>query len=77
MFDELLDVVIGPWGIAAAILLGTAKGRQITKKAAKEVIKGGLIASEYAREFAAQAQEQASDLLAEAKAERSVGNGKH
>lgn len=70
MFEELVEVLVGPWGLAAVLLLATQGGRKMVRTAAKEVVKVGMIATEKAKEVAAEIQEEASDVIAEAHAER-------
>ena len=70
MFEDLVEAVAGPWGIAAVLLLATAGGRKMIRTAAKEAVKVGIVVSEKVKEVAAEIQEEASDVLAEAQAER-------
>ena len=74
MFEELVETLAGPWGLAAVIVLATTGGRKLVRNAAKEVVKVGMVASEKFKEVAAEIQEEASDVIAEAHAER---NDKH
>ena len=70
MFEDVLETVAGPWGIAALLILATKGGRKMLRTAVKEVVKVGMVASEKAKEVAAEIQEEASDVIAEANAER-------
>ena len=67
---ELVEKLAGPWGIAALLLVATNGGRKMLRTAAKEVVKVGMVASEKAKEVMAEIQEEASDVIAEAQAER-------
>ena len=75
MFEELLETVAGPWGIAAILLVGTQRGRKILRTAFKETVKVGMVAGEKFKEAYAEIQEEAADAIAEAHAERE-GNSK-
>lgn len=70
MLEELFETVVGPWGIAAVLLLGTQRGRQIVRSAFKESVKLSMVASERLKEAYAEIQEEAQDAIAEAHAER-------
>lgn len=70
MFEELVEAVVGPWGIAAVLLLGTDRGRKVVRGAFKETIKFGMVAGERLKETYAEIQEEASDAIAEAQAEK-------
>ena len=76
MLEELAETVMGPWGIAAVLLLGTQRGRKIARSAFKETVKVSMVAGERLKEAYAEIQEEAQDAIAEAHAERE-GNGKH
>jgi hypothetical protein len=76
MFEELLETAMGPWGIAAILLLGTQRGRQLVRSAFKETVKVSMVASERVKEAYAEIQEEAQDAIAEAHAERQE-NSKH
>ncbi len=44
MFEELGELILGPWGIAIAVVgavVGTETGRQTLRKGAREVLKAG------------------------------------
>ena len=70
MFEELLEAVVGPWGIAAALLVATKTGRKLIRGASKEVVKIGIVAGEKAKGAYSEMKEQAAGLVAEAQAER-------
>ncbi len=70
MFDDVIEVASGGWGIGAALVLGASLlavrgGRPL----AKSVIRGYLTATDTVRGWTANAVEQAQDLYAESKAE--------
>jgi len=70
MFDDVIEVASGGWGIGAALVLGVSLlavrgGRPL----AKSVIRGYLTATDTVRGWTANAVEQAQDLYAESKAE--------
>jgi hypothetical protein len=56
-----------PAALAAFLLLGTERGRAITKKAAREVVKGGLVASDKCKELAVKAKDKSSGLVGQVK----------
>lgn len=73
MLEELSEMLLGPWGIAAALLVGagtTGEGRKLVRKVAKGAIKAGFEIKEKSSDVLAEAKEQMSDLVAEAKAEK-------
>lgn len=70
MFEDLVEAVAGPWGIAAILLVGTQRGRKMLRTAFKETVKVGLVAGERLKEAYAEIQEEAADAIAEAHAER-------
>ena len=74
MFEELFDALLGPWGIAAVLLFGTQRGRQIARSAFKETVKVSMVAGERLKEAYAEIQEEAQDAIAEAHAERQENN---
>jgi ArsR family metal-binding transcriptional regulator len=76
MFEELFEALIGPWGIAAVLVLGTQRGRQLARSAFKETVKLSMVATERVKEAYAEIQEEAQDAIAEAHAERQ-DNSKH
>jgi hypothetical protein len=69
---------MGPWGIAAIALVvagGTQKGREIMKRALKEVVKVGYEIADMSSNVVAEAKEEFSDLVEEVKAEQGEPNG--
>jgi hypothetical protein len=70
MFEELLEFVLGPVGIVAALTLGTKPGRQLLRDVTKQAIKAGMVFSEQAQEVAAELKETTEDIVAELKSER-------
>jgi hypothetical protein len=75
MFEDLVETVAGPWGIAAILLVGTQRGRKLVRSAFKETVKFGMVAGERLKEAYAEIQEEAQDAIAEAHAEHE-GHGK-
>jgi gas vesicle protein len=76
MFEEIAELAFGPIGIIAALLIaGTDRGRQLTRKAAKRTIKAGISLKEKSTSVFDVAREGMSDLVEEAKAERHSNNG--
>ena len=70
MFDDLIELPVGGFGLAAAVVVGTGLlaargGRPLLKRA----IQGYLTASDTVRTWTATAIEQAQDLYEESKAE--------
>ena len=74
MLDDLLEVVL-PWGTFAVIgaLIGSAFPQE-TRKATKSVLRAALRASDWAREFGAEAYEKGQDIVAEARTEYDHAN---
>ena len=69
--DELLDFLPGgPWLLGAAALLAIPGVRRTLRPVAKATIKVGIGVVDQVKGLTAEAREQASDLYAEAKAER-------
>lgn len=67
--EEIVEVVVGPWGLAAVLLLATSGGRRLIRGAFKETVKAGIVVTERTKELTAQLREEASDLMAEANEE--------
>ena len=69
MIDEIVEVAV-PWGVFAALgaLVGSAFPKE-TRELTKAVIRTGLKAGDWAREFGAEAYEKGQDVVAEARAE--------
>lgn len=70
MFEELGELLLGPWGIALGLVLGagaTEDGRKAVRKVAKSAIKAGYIVVSKSQDMLAEAKESVSDLVAEAK----------
>ncbi|HZQ49936.1 MAG TPA: hypothetical protein VFB69_06475 [Candidatus Dormibacteraeota bacterium] len=69
MIDEILERAV-PWGafIAVGALIGAAFPRE-TRATAKRVMLAGMRASDWAREFGAEAYEKGQDVFAEARIE--------
>lgn len=69
--DEIFDFVPGgPWVLGAVALLAVPGVRKTLRPVAKATIKAGIGVIEQVKNLTAEAREQASDLYAEAKAER-------
>ena len=70
MFEELGELLLGPWGIAVALVIGagaTEDGRKAARKVAKGAIKASYIVLSKSQDMLAEAKERVSDLVAEAK----------
>jgi Ni2+-binding GTPase involved in maturation of urease and hydrogenase len=70
MFEELGELLWGPWGIAVALIVGagaTEDGRKAARKAAKGAIKAGYIVVSKSQDLLAEAKERVADIVAEAK----------
>ena len=76
MFEELVETAVGPVGIAAVLLLGTRKGRELMRTAFKESVKFGVVAGERMRDAYAELQEEAADAIAEAHSEKPTSHKK-
>lgn len=70
MFEDILEVATGRWGIAAVVLLAMPGGRKFLRTAAKEVIRAGMLVSDRVKDLAGEIREEASDVVAEIQAER-------
>ncbi len=70
MFEEILEALAGPWGIAALVLFAVPGGRKMVRCTSKAVIKVGLMAVDNAKVMIAEAKAEAGDLMAEVTAER-------
>lgn len=69
--DELFGFIPGgPWAVGAVALLAVPGVRRSLRPLAKSAIKISLGAVDQVKSLTAEAREQASDLVAEAKAER-------
>ncbi len=70
MFEEIGELLLGPWGIAVALIVGagaTEDGRKAARKVAKGAIKAGYVVVSKSQDMLAEAKERVSDLVAEAK----------
>jgi F0F1-type ATP synthase membrane subunit b/b' len=63
----------GPLAFLGILLLGTEPGRKALKKASREVTRLGVQAYDKVKEIAAEAREEATHLIEEAKSERNNG----
>ena len=70
MIEELGEMLIGPWGIGALIVLATRPGKKLLRKAAKTVVKAGYEGKEFAVEARDRINEYRSELISEIKAEQ-------
>ncbi len=74
MIEELGEILIGPWGIGAVIILATQPGKKLLRKAAKAVVKVGYEGKEFAVEARDRINEYKTELVSEIKAEQSNGH---
>lgn len=74
MLEEVWEAALGPWGIAAAVLLLMPGGRKLTRTVTKEVIRAGMTVTDNVKDLLAEAKEEASDVVAEVRAERKQNN---
>ncbi len=75
MLEELAGRVVSGavWGVGAAVALqltGKKDGAKSLRPIAKSLVRAGIVVSEKARYFAAEARESIEDLYAEAQLER-------
>jgi len=70
MFEEILEVAMGPWGIAAAVLLLLPGSRKMARTVTKEVIRAGMTVGDNVKDMLSEVKEEASDVVAEVRAER-------
>jgi hypothetical protein len=77
MWEEVMEVALGPWGLAAFVVLAMPGGRQMIRTVAKEIAKAGISVGEGVKDLAAEIKEEASDVVAEVKAERKSAGKTH
>lgn len=77
MFEELLEVATGRWGLLALAVVLLPGGRKFIRTAAKEVIRAGIVVTDKAKDMVAEIKEEASDVVAEVRAERGENKIKH
>ncbi|HEY9683108.1 MAG TPA: DUF5132 domain-containing protein [Oculatellaceae cyanobacterium] len=70
MFEDLLEVVAGPWSLVALAVVALPAGRKALRTVAREAVRAGIAVSESAKDLYAELKEEASDVVAEVKAER-------
>jgi predicted molibdopterin-dependent oxidoreductase YjgC len=70
MIEELGEMLLGPLGIGAVIVLATRPGKKILRKAAKAVVKAGYEGKEFAVEARDRINEYRCELVDEIKAEQ-------
>ena len=76
MFEEILEMLTGRWGIAALLLFGFPGGRKLTRRLAKGVVRAGITATEQVKGLVAEVREDVGDMMAEVKSEK-VKSEKH
>jgi hypothetical protein len=72
MLDKVWEAATGKWGIIAVAILALPGGRNALRSAGKEVIRAGLVVNDKVKEIVAEVREEASDVVAEVKAEREL-----
>jgi hypothetical protein len=77
MLEEIAEVVMGPWALAAVVVLAMPGGRKMIRTVAKEIAKAGMTVGEGVKDLAAEIKEEASDVVAEVKAERKHAGKTH
>lgn len=70
MFEEILETAMGPWGIAAAVLLLLPGSRKMVRTVTKEVIRAGITVTDNVKDLLSEVKEEASDVVAEVRAEK-------
>ncbi len=75
MFEDLLKAVTGRWGLLAIAVVAFPGGRKFLRSATKEAIRAGVVAGDKIKELASEIKEEASDVVAEVRAERGDGFG--
>jgi len=70
-----LRLFSGPVALVGILLLGTEPGRRALKKMSREAAKVGVQVYDKVKEIAAEAREEAQELIEEAKSERNNGRG--
>jgi hypothetical protein len=76
MFEDVLGVVSGRWGLVALAVLILPAGRKAIKTIARETIRAGIAVTEGAKDVYAELKEEANDVVAEVKAERRQNHSK-
>ncbi|MDR3613940.1 MAG: DUF5132 domain-containing protein [Candidatus Obscuribacterales bacterium] len=76
MFEELFGALTGKWGIAALVLLALPASRKAVRTVAREAVRAGIAVGEGAKDLYAELKEEASDVVAEVKAERHQNHAK-
>ena len=76
MFEELFEIVAGPWALVALAVVALPAGRKAVRTVAREAVRAGIAVGESAKDFYAELKEEATDVVAEVKAERKHAVGK-
>jgi hypothetical protein len=66
---------MGPWGIAALVLVGgiaTEKGRKVLRDVTKSVVKAGYVVTKKSSTALGEIKEEIADVVAEVKAEQGI-----
>jgi hypothetical protein len=66
---------MGPWGIAALVLVGgiaTEKGRKVLRDVTKSVVKAGYVVTKKSSAALGELKEEIADVVAEVKAEQGI-----
>ena len=66
---------MGPWGIAALVLVGgiaTEKGRKVLRDVTKSVVKAGYVVTKKSSTALGELKEEIADVVAEVKAEQGI-----
>jgi hypothetical protein len=72
MFEDLSEILLGPWGIVSVLLIATQPGRQLLRRTFKTAVKTGMTATDTTTKLLEQVQRFGTELIDEVKAE---GNG--
>ena len=75
MLEDLFGAITGRWGILAVALVAFPGGRKFLRSAAKEIIRSGVVVADKMKGLASEIKEEASDVVAEVRAERGDGFG--
>jgi hypothetical protein len=69
VFEELMEALVGPWGIAGVLILGTKTGRKTLRNLFKAGISAGISIKETSEELCKKVENYERELVAEAKEE--------
>ncbi len=69
MFEDLIEILVGPWGVAGVLLLGTKTGRHAIRTLVKTGVNIGLGVTDAGADLFKKIETFEKELVAEAKEE--------